>query len=273
MKPPLRCASFLGSTILMAGLGFADGGLSRATVFSSGQDAAPTTPAPVAASQPRELTLEQRADVFMARKNFADAVDYYYRALKQSNFNDAGLWNKMGIAYQQESKYYSARKAFARATRANKDFADAWNNIGTTLFAEKRYGKSVPYYQHAIKLRADTAVFHLNLGSSYLRLKKYALASQEFETTLSLDPKVLSPDSRVGTVVHASGSDVDYYFYMAKALASKGRAENAVRFLRRALEDGYSNLTAIADDPDFKKISQDPAFVELMRNLPVAIKN
>ena len=79
--------------------------------------------------------------------------------------------------------------------------------------------------------------------------------------------------SSVGTVVHAGGADVEFYFYMAKAFASVGDAEDAVRYLRRALEDGFNDPKRIDEDPDFKKISQHPAFVELMQNPPVAIKN
>jgi len=60
---------------------------------------------------------------------------------------------------------------------------------------------------------------------------------------------------------------------MAKAFASVGDEEEAVHYLRRALEDGFNDRKRIDDDPDFKKISQFPAFVELMRNPPVAIKN
>jgi hypothetical protein len=60
---------------------------------------------------------------------------------------------------------------------------------------------------------------------------------------------------------------------MAKAFASIGRAEEAVRYLRRAFEDGFTDQKRIDEDPDFKKISQHPAYVELMKNLPVAIKD
>src|SRR5438034_6959517 len=43
------------------------------------------------------LLLEQRADIAMARKSYADAADYYYRALKQSLLStrdQASIWNK-----------------------------------------------------------------------------------------------------------------------------------------------------------------------------------
>jgi tetratricopeptide (TPR) repeat protein len=219
------------------------------------------------------LTLEQRADIFMARKNYADAADYYYRALKQSSFKNPLVWNKLGIAFQEEGKFHSARKAYTNATHADKNFAEAWNNLGTVYFMEKKYSRSVKYYQRAIEVRANNATFHINLGISYSRVGKYSEAVQEYRTALDIDPKVLMQESSLGTVVHTSEADVKFYFYMAKAFASIGDAEDAVRYLRRALEDGFNDRKRIDEDPDFKKISQHPAFVELLRNPPVAIKN
>jgi len=209
----------------------------------------------------------------MARKNYADAADYYYRALKQSSFKDPLLWNKLGIAFQEESKLRSARQAYAKATHANPNFAEGWNNLGTVYFLDKKYGKSVWYYQRAIKLKSDIAGFHMNLGTSYYHQKKFDQAVEEYRTALGIDPKVAVHQSQTGTTVSAGGADMEFYFCLAKAFASIGKAEDAVRYLRRALEDGYSDTKRIEEDPDFKKISQYPGYIELMQNPPVAIKN
>ena len=271
MKPQTRCAgSFAAVLMVLAAVSWP-----AASAPGAGfrpQQTAPATDSP-AAPQVRTLTLEQRADIFMARKNYADAADYYYRALKQAGFKNPVVWNKLGIAFQQQGKFHSARKAYASATHADKNFAEAWNNLGTVLFMEKKYSRSVKYYQRAIEVKGDNATFHINLGISYSRVGKYGEAVQEYRTALSIDPQVLAEESSVGTVIHTSESDVKFYFYMAKAFASVGDAGNAVRYLRRALEDGFNDRKRIDEDPDFKKISQDPNFVELLRNAPVAIKN
>jgi tetratricopeptide (TPR) repeat protein len=209
----------------------------------------------------------------MARKNYADAADYYYRALKHSSFNNPVVWNKLGIAFQQQSKFHSARQAYAHAIHADKSFAEAWNNMGTAYFLEKKVGRSVKYYQRAIAIKSQNASFHLNLGISYSYLKKFEQAVEEYRIALGIDPKVLMHESSVGTVIHSSGTDVEFYFYMAKAFASIGDAEEAVRYLRRALEDGFSDQKRIDEDPDFKKIAKYPAFVELLKNPPTAIKD
>jgi len=273
MKLPIRCAACLPAIFLTVAAAFWGAAPARAaglTPQEPGPDAGTASPHP---TQPRAITLEERADIFMARKNYGDAEDYYYRALKQTSFKNAEIWDKLGIAYQVDNKFHSARKAFTNATRINKDYADAWNNIGTVYYMEKKYGRSVKYYQHAIELKGDNASFHVNLGTSYYHLKKFDLAVEEYRTALGIDPKIMSIQSAVGTVVHTSGEDVEFYFFMAKAFASIGDAEDAVRYLRRALEDGFNDWKRINEDPDFQKVSQHPAFVELQRNPPVAIKN
>src|SRR5579863_5241025 len=99
-----------------------------AAYTSAEYTAAQNAPAPTIHSL---LSSEQRADIFMARKEYADAVDYYLRALRESGTaspSAAALWNKMGIAFQQEQRYGDARKAYGHALKDNKQFSEAWNN-------------------------------------------------------------------------------------------------------------------------------------------------
>ena len=191
MKPQMRRAGLFAATLMTVAAAF--WGAAPAIVAGlSPEQAAPAAGSPPArTTPPKELTLEERADIFMARKNYADAADYYYRALKQSSFKDPVVWNKLGIAFQQQSKFRSARKAYANATRVDKNFAEAWNNIGTVYFMEKKYGKSVKYYQRAIELKGDNAAFHMNLGTSYYHLKKFDQAVEEYRTALGIDPNVV----------------------------------------------------------------------------------
>ena len=247
--------------------------------FLRGAQQDQTAPPPATAGEaretsakPRPLNFEERADIFMARKSYEDAVDYYYRALRQTRFANAILWNKLGIAYQQLQNFSASRKAYNQAIRHQRDYTEPLNNIGTTYFMQKKYGKSVKYYLKALKLNPDSASYHLNLGTSFMHMKKYKESVDEYRTALTLDPNIFNQRSAFGTTIEARGADPEYYFYLGKVFASLGRAEEAVRSLRRALEDGFKDRQRILDDPDFMKISQNPAYVELMNNPPVGIK-
>ena len=225
----------------------------------------------------RPLSDEERADTFMARKLYDQAIDYYQRALKASpgapenNHAVAVLWNKVGIACQHKMEDREARKAYQKAIRLDRGFADVWNNLGTVYYFKKKIKKSVKYYRHAIKLNPSAAAYHMNLGTAYMARKKYDEAYGEYRAALELDPYALREASPMGSQVEARYVDAQYYFYMAKLFASMGRAEEAIRYLQHALEDGFRDEKRILEDPDIQKISQDPAFVTLMHNPPTPI--
>ena len=212
----------------------------------------------------------------MARKNYADALDYYGRALRQPNHDKnatAAIWNKIGIALQTEDLYLPARKAYNKAVRLNHNMSEAWNNLGTTYFFANKYKRSIKYYQHAIAIDPNSATFHVNLGTSYSRVKKYAEAVDEYRAALTLDPTILVQHATGGTVVQPRSVDADYFFYLAKVFASLGRTPEAVRYLRRAFEEGFDNFKKLDQDPDFLKISKDPAYAELRKSPPVPLKD
>ena len=233
------------------------------------------------ASQPstprRQLSPEERADIFMARKEYADAVDFYLRALKQEGRGQAPLsaplWNKLGIAYQQQTDYGAARKCYKKAIHYQKDFPEPWNNLGTTYFLANNAKKSIKYYQEAVKLGPTNASFHLNLGTAYHGVKKFDQAVEEYRSALTLDPNVLIAHSARGTILEARSVDASFFFYLAKVFASLGRSEEAVRYLRRAFEEGFHDRKRLEEDPDFQKLSADPAYLELLKNPPVPIKD
>jgi tetratricopeptide (TPR) repeat protein len=250
-----------------------------ARLLLGGQEGQPLPP-PAPAGQahetpakPRSLSFEERGDIYMARKSYDDAVGSYYRALREAHFANALVWNKLGIAYQQLQNYHASRKAYEQAVRRRKNYAEPLNNIGTTYFMQDKYAKSVKYYLKALKLDPNSASYHMNLGTSYFHMKEYKESVEEYRTALRLDPNAFAARSAFGTTIEARGADPEYYFYVAKVFASLGRAEEAVRNLRRALEDGFKDQKRILNDPDFQKISQNPAYVELMNNPPVGIKD
>ena len=164
MKPQLRRVGLCAVTLVMVAAVFWGVAPGIGAGFCPGQAAPAAASRPASAIQTRALTLEQRADIFMARKNYDDAADYYYRALKQSSLKDPALWNKLGIAFQEQSKFHNATKAYSSATRIDKNFAEAWNNLGTVYFMEKKFGRSIKYYRRAIELKGSQCLFPSESG-------------------------------------------------------------------------------------------------------------
>ena len=86
-------------------------------------------PAPSAGS---ELSEETRADIYMARKMYREAIETYERALAAQP-GAYRVHNKLGIAYHHLTKLPQAKRHYQRALKLDKGFFQARNNLGTGL--------------------------------------------------------------------------------------------------------------------------------------------
>ena len=121
--------------------------------------------------KPAELTLEQRGDLYMARKMYREAVDVYRQALPQANAFVVS--NKIGIAYHQMQDFKAAKKSYDQSLKLNPKYAEARNNLGALAYAQRNYRGAIREYQRALKLSPDSATIYSNLGTAHFARKKY----------------------------------------------------------------------------------------------------
>jgi tetratricopeptide (TPR) repeat protein len=226
----------------------------------------PSTP-----SQTARLSNEDRADIFMARKSYHDALDYYQRALKDKTNQNPRIWNKIGIARQNLQELSEARRAYKEAIRLRKDFSEPYNNIGTTYYLNDQAKKSLKWYRQAIERDPSNPAYHYNLGTALYATKRFKEAIESYQRVLDLDSNFFTSRSNVGTTLQARPADAKYFFYIAKVFAHNNRFEEAVRYLRRALEDGFKDFEMIDQDPDFKIMAEFPPYVELRATPPKSL--
>jgi tetratricopeptide (TPR) repeat protein len=217
-----------------------------------------------------ELTDEQLADLYMARKDFREAAFSYKRLADQYPKNPVYL-NKLGIALHQQAALGAALKYYERASKVDPSYADAQNNIGTIWYQRKKYGRAIKAYQKAINIRNDMAVLHSNLGYAYFGDKKYVQAISSFRQALALDPQLFEhSNSRNGSVLQdrSVGDRGRFYFLLAKSFAEAGNLERCLIYLRKAKDEGYKELSAAKTDPSFAAALKDPAIQEVLAPKP-----
>ena len=217
-----------------------------------------------------ELTDEQLADLYMARKDFREAAFSYKRLADQHPQNPVYL-NKLGIALHQQAALGAALKYYERASKVDPSYADAQNNIGTIWYQRKKYGRAIKAYQRAITIRNDMAVLHSNLAYAYFGDKKYQQAISSFRQALTLDPQFFEHNSsRSGSILQdrSVGDRGRFYFLLAKSFAEAGNLERCLIYLRKAKDEGYKELSAVKSDPSFAAALKDPAIQEVLAPKP-----
>src|SRR5712664_650067 len=217
-----------------------------------------------------ELTDEQVADLYMARKDFREAAFSYKRLADQNPRNPVYL-NKLGIALHQQAALGAALKYYERASKVDPSYADARNNIGTIWYQRKKYGRAIKAYQKAITIRSDLAVLHSNLGYAYFGDKKYEQAISSFRQALALDPQLFEhSNSRSGSILQdrSVGDRGRFYFLLAKSFAEAGNLERCLIYLRKAKDEGYKEMAAVKTDPSFAAALKDPAIQEVLAPKP-----
>jgi tetratricopeptide (TPR) repeat protein len=212
-----------------------------------------------------EITPEVRGDIFMARKQYREAIE----AFRLGSPKDPVLWNKTGIAYHQMLQLDSALKSYQKAVNLKKDYLEAINNIGTVYYAHKNYRRAITYYRRALKISpgADrSAAIYNNLGTALFSRKQYKEAADAFQTALSLDPDVFEHNSAYGVMLEerSVAERAKYHYYVAKLYAKNGRNELALQYLRKALEEGLKEKKQLTTDPEFASLRDTKEFKDLL---------
>lgn len=234
-----------------------------------------TTPADTAtegskasAMTPREVA-EMRAELMMARKEYAEAAKAYQTILIDDPRN-AKLLNLAGMAYQQLGESEQAEHYYKLAARADKTSANALNNLGTVEYSSQRYGKAIKYYKKAIATGNALPTVYTNLGYAYCSIKEFPKALEVFNKALALDPEVFDHKGTSGSVLQqrTSADPGSLNFTLAKSFARIGDAERAARYLKLARDEGYKQFRSAEKDPDFASVLKDARVQEVLRVHP-----
>jgi len=219
----------------------------------------------------RQMSDEEKGDLYMARKQYREATDQY-RMLCEQDPHNAVFLNKLGIALHQQTALGLALKYYEKAVKANPKYADAENNIGTIWYQRKKFGKAVRAYQKAIKMRDDMPVLYSNLGYAYFSQGKYEDSIVAFRTALAKDPQFFERGSSRNGSVLQDRSVPDrgrFYFLLAKSFAEAGNLERAIFYLRKSKEEGYAQINEVKKDPAFAALLKDQAVIDLLAPKPV----
>jgi tetratricopeptide (TPR) repeat protein len=162
------------------------------------------------------------ANLQASRGSAQDAIGGYQRAL-QANPRDVRLYVALASLLETQGQWQQAETYYQQALQVQPDYPLAANNLaylmldhggnvnvalslaqtarrglpdlpnsadtlGWAYFNENAFGSAIDLLQQAIKGDPKNATFHYHLGMTYEKANNHAMAKQQFEDTLQINP-------------------------------------------------------------------------------------
>jgi tetratricopeptide (TPR) repeat protein len=212
-------------------------------------------------SQMEKLSPEIQGDLLMVRHSYAAAIEAYERESQPS----AVLWNKIGVAYHHMFALDEARKYYQKALAINPNYADALNNLAAVYHGQHDYKQAERTYKQALKYAPENAITYCNLGTAYFADEKYKPGMEAYRKAMALNPHVFDPgQTQIVQETSTRRQLVAVNYYLAKTYATAGKMEEALAYLRKALEAGFKDRKQLMKDKEFAALRSTPEFHRLM---------
>ena len=209
-----------------------------------------------------------RADVFMARKLYEDAVIEYRRAVLIDRY-DASIANKLGVAYHSLRKFRDAEQQYREALRLRPNHLDAMNNLAVIDYVRENYEGALERYKKALVLQPRSATLLRNMGACLFSLQRWEDGMQAYQMALAIDPTLFDPQPMgAGTQIQMNQQNSAMLnFYLAKVFALRGDKDRSLSFLLRAVEFGFDDAKMIQDEPVFRPYMPDERYAKVMATI------
>ncbi len=229
---------------------------------------------PASAPTPGELTSDSKAGPSMAALSPEDQGDLHMihhryqaaiEAYRKAPLTSPVIWNKIGLANQQMQGIAEARKSYDKALKLDPKNADALNNLASICYSLKDFRAAERLYRQALKSNPNSATIHKNLGTDLLAENKFKKGWESYRQAMALDPGIFERSNplRVGepTPAHQRGA---MNYYLAKCYVHEGLPELAVRYLRLAMDQGFTDSKRLTTDREFLALHGYAGFDQLL---------
>jgi tetratricopeptide (TPR) repeat protein len=219
------------------------------------------SPQPQATAAQSQQAPEQLGDTLFAHKQYQAAIEAYKKAPR----NSAAVWNKMGISYQLLFDSDEAMKCYLTSLKLDPAGAMVLNNLATVYVTLKDYRSAEHYYRKALKLDPKSAVILKNLGSELLARRKYKQGGELYAAAIAIDPEIFTSSSSPRIADPTSSEDRGAMnYYMAIMCVRAGMNDQAIDYLRMALNEKFTSPKKIIADSEFASLRNIPAFEQLL---------
>lgn len=193
--------------------------------------------------------------------------------------------NNQGVELLKKGKIEEAIGTFLKAVELNPKDPNVRMNLAYAYDRQGRLEEAIVQYQKAIELNPRDPVARNNLGVVYNKTGRYDQAIRELEKSLEIDPKSATGPKNLETAkknqsviqererkIADAVKDVEVrpenphaHYGLARAYASYGKKDEAIKSLETALKLGYNDINYVKTDSALDNIRNEPDYVWLLR--------
>jgi tetratricopeptide (TPR) repeat protein len=235
--------------------------LSQSRGSSHTAEASEQVTSSVPAASRHVLPPESRGDVLLAQGQYVAAI----KAYREVPGNSAVVCNKIGMAWQHLYAVDEAELNYKRALRIKPHYPEAINNLSTIYYAKRNYKKAEKLYRKALKWMPRSATVYNNLGAAYFAEGKFRQGAEAYRAAFAINPAVFSGNSFQGIPeLGSTAQQASQNYCLAELFARAGMTDRAIEYLRKALDEGFSDRKRLMRDHDFSSLRNTAAFAQLI---------
>jgi tetratricopeptide (TPR) repeat protein len=185
--------------------------------------------------------LDALGTIMRARKRYAEAIDYYGRAIALIPKPDKrhwGYWYARGTSYERVKKWPQAEADLQMALKLNPDQPLVLNYLGYSWIDQSRNLKQgMGLIEKAVALKPDDGYIIDSLGWAHYRLGNFKDAVRYLERAVELRPEDPVLNDHLGDALWKVGRQREANFQWDQALTLNPEPEDAER-IRKKLGKG-----------------------------------
>lgn len=196
----------------------------------------------LARQHPRDVRpLEALGSIMRGHKRYAEAADYYTRAIALIEKPETKHWSffySRGTCYERLKKLPQAEADLQRALKLSADQPLALNYLGYTWIDHNRnLRQGLGLIEKAVRLKPDDGYIVDSLGWAHYRMGNFKEAVKHLERAVELRPEDATLNDHLGDAYWRVGREREARFQWDQALTLQPEPDEAEK-MRRKLQKG-----------------------------------
>ena len=160
----------------------------------------------------------------------------------------------LGAMALEEKDLVAAETHLAKAVELNPVNPRSNYLLGLVYFEKKEYYKAIEHLKNVTRLIPNYGPPHSVLAMCYLQEKLFIHALEELNVAIELNP-----------------SDHDSMYNIACVYSLQNKPEPALKWLERAINNGFSDFAHMEQDHDLDNIRELPAYIEMVEKASAGV--